>query len=86
MAIAKALETKEREAAKERKAHDGRSGKLPPFNAGKTSDKVASSLCTRKFPLSTQNHGACPVAVALQPDDALYSSWRRVAVNQSPLV
>ena len=42
VAIAKALEPEEREAAKERKAHGGpRGGKLP--SRSKTRDKVAAS-------------------------------------------
>ncbi len=42
MAIAKALEPKERAAARERKAHDGRPGKLPERRTGDTPDKVAA--------------------------------------------
>ncbi len=42
MAIAKALEPKERAAARERKAHDGRPRKLPKRRTGDTPDKVAA--------------------------------------------
>ena len=41
VAIAKALEPEERGAAKERKVHDGRAGKLP--SRARTRDKVAAN-------------------------------------------
>jgi hypothetical protein len=72
-AIAKALEPKEREAARERQAHDGpRSGKLPERSTGRTRDKVAAYV--GRFPLTVS-------ARALGPNEREAARERQAATR-----